>query len=217
MSAKQQFRYPGNKVDVEWDDRLCIHIGECGRAKGDLFISGRKPWCVPNLVSQEEVVNVVERCPTGALTYHFQDASVTEQPNEQNTVTVTYNGPYFFRGNLHIEGASEHNPGLAFRAALCRCGRSKNKPFCDNSHEEVEFKDYGAVGESGEPLAQQGGPLNINPSKNGPLMVIGNTTIKSSSGRNAWTGTKVALCRCGASNNKPFCDGSHSKIGFEDE
>lgn len=216
MSMAKQFRYAGNEVDVEWDGRLCIHIGECGRAKGDLFISGRKPWCIPDVVSPKEVADVVERCPTGALSYHFKDAGVTEQPEKINTVTVTYNGPYFFRGDLHIEETSEHSPGLAFRAALCRCGQSKTKPFCDNSHEHVEFKDYGAVGEAGEPLARQGGVLKIKPSKNGPLIVTGNVTIKSSSGRKAWVGTKVVLCRCGASDNKPFCDGSHSKVGFED-
>lgn len=217
MIEKHQYRYPGDKVDVEWDDRLCIHIGECGRAKGDLFVGGRKPWCIPDFVSQEEVVDVIERCPTGALTYHFKDASVTEQADKENTVTVTYNGPYFLRGDLKIEGAFEQNAGLAHRAALCRCGRSKNKPFCDNSHEEVDFKDYGAVGEVGKPLVKRNGPLNIKPLKNGPLMLNGNVTIKASSGRNAWTGNKVVLCRCGASKNKPFCDGSHAKIGFEDE
>ncbi len=216
MNKKQQYRYPGNTVDVEWDSRLCIHIGECGRAKGDLFVGGRKPWCVPDLVSQEEVIDVIKRCPTGALTYHCKDSNVTELPDGQNTITLTYNGPYFVRGHLHIEGAAKNQPGLAFRAALCRCGQSKNKPFCDNSHEDVDFKDYGAVGEAGEPLAVHGGPVHINPAKNGPLVVTGNFTIKSSSGRNAWTGTKTVLCRCGASKNKPFCDGSHAKIGFQD-
>ncbi len=217
MSENQKSRYPGNKVDVVWERRLCIHIGECGRAKGELFVGGRKPWCVPDLVSQEEVLDVVERCPTGALTYHFKDSSVSEQPDEENTVTVTYNGPYFMRGELVIEGAAETNTQPAFRAALCRCGRSSYKPYCDNSHEEIGFKDYGAVGEAGEPLVKGGGPLTVKPLKNGPLMLAGNVTIKASSGRSAWTGTKVALCRCGASDNKPFCDGSHSRIGFKDE
>ncbi len=215
MSEKERFRYGGNRVDVEWDGRLCIHVGECGRAKGELFVGGRKPWCAPDLVSPAEVVDVVQRCPTGALTYHFKDAESAEKPDEENSLTVSSNGPYFVRGDLKLEGANA--PGLAFRAALCRCGRSKNKPFCDNSHEEAGFKDSGAVGETGEPLAGTGGPLRIVPLKNGPLALTGNLTIRASSGRVAWTGTRVALCRCGASNNKPFCDGSHAKIGFSDQ
>ncbi len=216
MGEKTRSRYTGDKVNVEWDSRVCIHIGECGRAKGDLFVAGRKPWCVPDLVSPDEVIHVVERCPTGALTYHFNDSSAAEQPAEKNTVTVAYNGPYFIRGDLRFELAPEHQPRRVFRAALCRCGRSKNKPFCDNSHEEAGFRDFGAVGETGELLGELGGPLRINPLKNGPLMLTGNATIHASSGRAAWTGTQVALCRCGGSNNKPFCDGSHARAGFKE-
>ncbi|NJK31333.1 MAG: hypothetical protein HC927_02350, partial [Deltaproteobacteria bacterium] len=62
-------RYPGEKADVCWDSRLCIHVGECGRAANELFEGGRDPWCRPDLVAIEEVVDVVRRCPTGALTY----------------------------------------------------------------------------------------------------------------------------------------------------
>ena len=47
MSSAPIFRYPGKDADVTWDQRLCIHIGECGRAQGDLFVTGRKPWCRP--------------------------------------------------------------------------------------------------------------------------------------------------------------------------
>ncbi len=216
MSAKKPFEYPGNEVNVQWDGRLCIHIGECGRAEGELFVGGRKPWCNPDLASQDEVVDVVQRCPTGALTYQFKDAQLNEQAAEQNTITVTYNGPFFFHGDLQITGAPETSRGLAFRAALCRCGHSKHKPFCDNSHEAAGFKDSGAVGEAGQALTDQGGPLQVKPTNNGPLVVTGNVTIRSGSGREAWTGTRAVLCRCGASGNKPFCDGSHARIGFND-
>ena len=105
-------------------------------------------------------------------------------------------------------------PGLKYRAALCRCGKSKNKPFCDNSHEEDGFKDYGAVGEMGSDDAGTGGTLKISFAENGPILASGNFCITASSGRRAWLGERAALCRCGASKNKPFCDGEHKKIGF---
>ena len=105
-------------------------------------------------------------------------------------------------------------PGLKYRAALCRCGKSKNKPFCDNSHEEDGFKDYGAVGEMGSDDAGTGGTLKISFAENGPILASGNFCITASSGRRAWHGERAALCRCGASKNKPFCDGEHKKIGF---
>ncbi|MET0069477.1 MAG: CDGSH iron-sulfur domain-containing protein [Candidatus Thiodiazotropha sp.] len=216
MGKKQVFLYKGSEIDVEWDERLCIHIGECGYSKGELFVAGRDPWCQPDLSSPGEVKEIVERCPSGALVYRTKDGQITEPASLENSVTVCYQGPYFLQGNLAIEGSPDDMPGVRFRAALCRCGLSKNKPFCDNSH-EGEFKDYGAVGETGEPSEESGGRLNIAPLPDGPLLLAGNVTIKASSGRTAWHGSKVALCRCGASKNKPFCDGTHNSVGFKSE
>jgi len=217
MAKKTVFQYPGTKATVSWNGPLCIHVAECGRAKGDLFIGGRDPWCQPDQATEEEVADVVHRCPTGALTVDFEDGSGTEKPESVNTVNVAYNGPLFIRGRLAIEDAPADAPGLAFRAALCRCGKSRNKPFCDNSHEKVGFSDYGAVGEIGTRDHEDGGELTIKPVKDGPLMINGNLTIRNSSGREAWHGNRVALCRCGESANKPFCDGAHKKAGFKSD
>ena len=119
--------------------------------------------------------------------------------------------------DLDIDGAAANAAGLNFRAALCRCGKSKNKPYCDNSHESDGFQDYGAVGDAGNANADQGGSLSIQPIEDGPLMCKGNVTIFNSSGRAAFNGSQVFLCRCGASNNKPFCDGEHKKVGFKSD
>jgi CDGSH-type Zn-finger protein len=59
-----------------------------------------------------------------------------------------------------------------------------------------------------------GGPLTIKHAKNGPLLLIGQFEIVASSGRGAWRGARAALCRCGRSQNKPFCDGGHAKADF---
>lgn len=217
MAKQKVFKYPGERATVAWHSRLCIHIGECGRAKGDLFVGGRQPWCQPDMASDEEVHDVVLRCPTGALTVRYEDGSHIEVADAENTVHVAYNGPLFVRGDLKIDGAPENAPGLSYRAALCRCGKSDNKPFCDNSHEKDGFQDYGAIGEEGNADTAKGGSLAVQPVKNGPLMLNGNITIVSSSGRESWHGDRVALCRCGASNNKPFCDGQHKQIGFESD
>ena len=214
MNEKRVYLYTGADIDVEWDEKLCIHIGECGYSKGDLFVAGRDPWCQPDLSPVGEVKEIVERCPSGALVYRTGDGQITETATSENAVTVSYQGPYFMKGDLAIEQSPDGAPGIQFRAALCRCGLSRNKPFCDNSH-EGQFKDYGAVGETGEPLKEIGGKLNIAPLKDGPLLLSGNVSIKASSGRAAWQGNNVALCRCGASKNKPFCDGAHKTIEFK--
>ncbi len=215
MAKDPVFRYSGKDVDVCWDERLCIHIGECGRAAGDLFVGGRQPWCQPDLVATGDVVDVVQRCPTGALTFETKDGRVTEVPAPYNQVVVTYNGPLLIQGDLDIEGVPDDMPGVRYRAALCRCGHSGNKPFCDNSHEQANFRDYGAVGETGDGNTEEGGALAIKALPDGPLLLAGNLAITASSGRDAWRGKNAALCRCGASNNKPFCDGSHKRAGFK--
>jgi len=217
MPKERAIKYPGKSAEVSWHGRLCIHIGECGRAQGDLFVGGRKPWCQPDVASDDEIKEVVLRCPTGALTYDIADGSRVESADTVNTIQVAYNGPLFVRGNLEIEGAPENAPGLKFRAALCRCGQSKNKPFCDNSHEEADFKDYGAVGKTGDADAVSGGPLQVKLAQDGPLLLKGNVTIAGGSGRESWKGGQVALCRCGSSKDKPFCDGQHKVVGFKSD
>lgn len=217
MAKKKAFDYPGERATVSWDGQLCIHIGECGRAKGELFVGGRKPWCQPDLAKDEEVLDVVMRCPTGSLSMHTSSGTNPESAADENTLNVAYNGPLFIRGDLEIEGAPDDAPGLKYRAALCRCGQSKNKPFCDNSHDKAGFRDYGAVGEAGPGLEDRGGPLKITPLKDGPVLVKGNLTIVASGGRVAWLGKQAALCRCGESANKPFCDGAHKQAGFSSE
>jgi CDGSH-type Zn-finger protein/uncharacterized Fe-S cluster protein YjdI len=208
--------YPGQAIDVHWDERLCIHIGECGNAKGDLFVGSREPWCLPDLTAKAEVREICERCPSGALTYADKEGN-TELPAAENTIQVTYRGPLYATGDLAIEGVAGDMPGVRFRAALCRCGASKNKPFCDNSHLKSGFDDTGSVGETGLGSDSTGGTLSIKPLPDGPLLLNGNLTIRAGSGRLAWQGAQTALCRCGASRNKPFCDGSHKKVGFKSE
>ena len=215
--SKPLKQYPGAQGAVSWDARLCLHIGECGRADNAMFEAGRDPWCQPDLVGAPAAAEIVRRCPTGSLAFHPQDPALAEVAQANNTVVVSNNGPLYLRGALRIDGASEDMPGVKFRAALCRCGHSKNKPYCDNSHEAAAFIDRGAVGASGDATTSLGGPLAVKPALNGPLLLTGSFSIVSSSGRSAWRGTKAALCRCGASKNKPFCDGAHKASGFSSE
>ncbi len=214
---KDKIIYPGKELDITWDRRLCIHIGECGRARNKLFVARREPWCAPDEVSAKDAAEVVCRCPAGALSYvSHTDAVPDEQPPAENIVHVSNNGPFYVTGTLTITGVDPDDmPGTRFRAALCRCGLSKNKPFCDGAHEAGNFRDGGAVGDKGRGFENPGGPLKITPVKDGPLMLQGNFVIVAGSGRRAWQGKKAALCRCGHSNNKPFCDGAHMKHGFK--
>lgn len=212
----QAINYPGDEIDVRWDQQLCLHIGECVQAKGNLFVGERQPWCIPNESSAAEVREVVERCPSGALSY-TDHSGIPESTPAENAVMVVYHGPLYLTGDLRIEGAGADMPGVRTRAALCRCGASRNKPFCDNSHLDANFNDVGAVGEKGPGLTGTGGPLTVKPLSDGPLQLAGNLTIRAATGRVAWQGANAFLCRCGASGNKPFCDGGHRAAGFKSE
>lgn len=215
MSDSKIFKYDGKDGNVAWNGNLCIHVGECGRAEGDLFVGGRKPWCQPDTTSDEgELVQILARCPTGALSYEKDGSTLDETPDSENRIAVANNGPLYLSGDLEIDAATDDMPGVRYRAALCRCGLSKNKPFCDNSHEEANFVDRGAIGSTGTTLESTGGPLKVKEAPNGPLLISGNFRLVAASGRVAWEGTKAALCRCGQSKNKPFCDGAHKAAGF---
>ena len=210
-------QYTGESVEVAWDKALCIHVAECGRAAGDLFEMGRKPWCSPDVTHVDDVAEVVERCPTGALSYRRLDDGAEESASEVNRVFVSNHGPLYVRGDLEIAATPENSPGLRYRAALCRCGQSKNKPYCDNAHEGAGFRDRGAVGERGDGDAGEPGALTIRRAANGPLLLRGPVEIWSAGGCRTFVGSKAALCRCGQSKNKPFCDGAHRDAGFEAE
>jgi CDGSH-type Zn-finger protein len=127
-----------------------------------------------------------------------------------NTARIRENGPLALHADLKLPGSS------AFRATLCRCGDSKNKPYCDGSHTAAAFTATGEPATQESPaLATRGGPLTVAPATNGPLLISGPLEIVSGTGRTILKTEKSALCRCGHSSNKPFCDGTHRKIGFQ--
>ena len=108
---------------------------------------------------------------------------------------------------------------LGTRATLCRCGASRNKPFCDGSHAAAGFTASGepVTGVAGKPtdmLAVRDGPLQVEPEPNVPLAVRGPVEVLSGTGRMVCRVTQARLCRCGGSASKPFCDGTHAAIGF---
>jgi CDGSH-type Zn-finger protein len=137
----------------------------------------------------------------------------TLRPSTTNTATIADRGPIDLRGDLALlegDGAAL----LGTRMALCRCGGSANKPFCDRTHERIGFADDGSLrAPETPPQAMPPGRVDIRPGRNGPLMLTGPLVVVGTNGRTAFSATTF-LCRCGASRNKPYCDGTHAKIGF---
>src|SRR5581483_11366002 len=108
--------------------------------------------------------------------------------------------------------------GTMVRATLCRCGKSQNKPFCDNTHKTCGFAATGEPATvDSDPLEERGGTLAVTPLPDGPLQVVGSLEICSGTGRTVNRVQNARLCRCGGSASKPFCDGTHARIGFKSE
>jgi CDGSH-type Zn-finger protein/uncharacterized Fe-S cluster protein YjdI len=209
MSKKKVLTFEGQDVTVVWDGNLCVHAEECWRADSELFELKRDPFGDPDKVSTEEVDRISRRCPSGAIAWTDNQGQTEEAPEAENTVTVVPGGPLYVRGNLNLVGVPEQAGNTQRRVALCRCGHSKNKPFCDKSHVAAGFDDTGAVGREGPGHADPGGELTITPRKDGSLFLQGNVAIRAASGAIRWRGSKVSLCRCGLSKRMPFCDSSH--------
>ncbi|HTF57059.1 MAG TPA: CDGSH iron-sulfur domain-containing protein [Planctomycetota bacterium] len=220
-------------------------------------------------------------------------------------VVVSKNGPYVVTGNIPIQIQSitpnkdgfswDWTPGKSFETKaevlLCRCGNSRNKPYCDGSHEKARWdgkeaasrepydaqaeriegpgldlqdaevlcafarfcdpagKIWGLIEQTDDPKARAltireashcpGGRLVVSDKASGkkiepdlppsigivedpalgcsgPLWVRGGIPIESAAGKAYEVRNRVTLCRCGASENKPFCNGAHASIKFKD-
>jgi len=167
-------------ITLRFDGRRCIHSRHCVLGAPNVFLANvAGPWLHPEQVTVEKCVAIAHACPSGAITYERHDGSAQEAPPPVNVVRIRENGPYAINAAIDLAG---HGPVL--RATLCRCGKSRNKPFCDNSHREAGFIASGepATIES-EPLEARDGTLHITPLADGPLQVAGNLEICSGTGR----------------------------------
>ncbi|MBV7329608.1 CDGSH iron-sulfur domain-containing protein [Chloroflexi bacterium TSY] len=204
--------YHGKEISITFDGSRCIHARNCVLGQPHVFQANVEgPWIKPDNAPAEALVALAHTCPSGAITYERHDGAGEETAPDVNTIRVSENGPLHLRTKIVLDETAD-----GYRATLCRCGASENKPYCDGSHHEIDFHATGepATQES-EPLMERSGELSITPRPNGPLLIRGNLEIISGTGRTMNRTQNTALCRCGASENKPYCDGTHREIGFK--
>ncbi|HMD72323.1 MAG TPA: ferritin-like domain-containing protein [Steroidobacteraceae bacterium] len=201
----------GGKATLQFETKRCIHARFCVTGAPSVFLANvQGPWIHPDTIDVERLAAVAEECPSGAIRLRRKDGRPDEAAPPVNLASIRESGPYSLRGQLRLDGVD-----IGYRATLCRCGASKNKPFCDSSHHEVNFSASGEPASTRtEMLPVRNGLLAIDPQSNGPLQVRGNLEIISGTGRVVARVTNARLCRCGASAAKPFCDGTHARIGF---
>lgn len=208
--------YEGKNIDVKYDVKRCIHAEECVKGLPAVFNLQERRWIQPDKGDVDLLSEVVTRCPTGALHYERKDGGAAETTPTTNTIILDENGPLYIRGQIVLKNSDGDVVLQDTRMAMCRCGASKNKPLCDDEHVKIGFKASStlAAKESAD-ISDTSGILTLEPSQNGPMHVTGNFEILGPDGATLYRGNDAWLCRCGGSSNKPFCDSTHRKNGFE--
>jgi len=126
-------------IRVQWFASRCIHSGACIRALPHVFDPRRRPWIDLAGADADAIANAVLKCPTGALHYQRPDGTPEPAP-EQVTVVAVRNGPYLVTGPVEVTEPGGRVLRKDSRMALCRCGKSRHMPFCDNTHRATGFR-----------------------------------------------------------------------------
>ncbi len=159
-------RYRNNEITVYWKPDACVHASYCYRELIEVFDPGRRPWVDMNGATTERIIEVVNMCPTEALTWKWNDESKNREISADQTNHVIFRRPELL--------------------------------------------------EETEPIGQVN-PVSVKIMTDGPIIIKGDFTFNYSGNKKEMKHGIISLCRCGASNQMPFCDGTHRKIGFEDK
>ncbi|MDZ4806959.1 MAG: (4Fe-4S)-binding protein [Bacteroidota bacterium] len=150
---KETLKYTNDEVTVVWKPKVCIHSTICWKGLIEVFNPKERPWVKIDGATTEKIIEQVRQCPSGALSYYLNAEAITDEPSDKVVaestqmmkadsyrVEVTPNGPYLIKTQcliVHSDGREETKTGTV---ALCRCGASGNKPYCDGSHGNVGFE-----------------------------------------------------------------------------
>lgn len=135
-------KYTNGEITIVWKPGVCIHSTLCWKGLGEVFNPTQRPWVNMDAATTTAIIEQVNKCPSGALSYVMNNELKKETTyNEETTIEVSKNGPYIVKGKLKLNTPNGETHELNNTIALCRCGASANKPFCDGSHRKVDFKD----------------------------------------------------------------------------
>jgi uncharacterized Fe-S cluster protein YjdI len=134
-------KYSNGDITVVWQPHICVHSTICFRGLPNVFDPRKRPWITPENTDNESLMKQIDACPSGALSYlRNHEAHQTEEISTETIVETTKNGPLLVFGNISIKDADGNLTKQHKVTALCRCGASENKPFCDGSHVKVGFE-----------------------------------------------------------------------------
>jgi uncharacterized Fe-S cluster protein YjdI/CDGSH-type Zn-finger protein len=139
MHVRKEYRT--DQIAVIWEPEYCIHTANCIRHLPQVFDPRDRPWIHVDQATADQIAEAVTSCPTGALHFQRLDGGPQEPVPAQTQIRASLNGPLFIRGDVEIVDEQGNVFRKDTRVALCRCGQSANKPFCDNTHRLIGFRD----------------------------------------------------------------------------
>ncbi len=132
--------YVGKKITIHDNRGICAHSGFCTDGLSSVFKLGAEPWVDPDAAQVEAIIETIKKCPSGALSYSIDGVEYRDQDREP-MITVTKDGPHAITGGIELVGQTWGEEASTEHYSLCRCGGSKNKPFCSGRHWDIGFKD----------------------------------------------------------------------------
>lgn len=142
---KTSHKYSNGEVTIVWKPDACIHSTLCWKGLKEVFNPAKRPWIEPTAATTDRIIEQVRKCPSGALSFFMNNATEADKEiiAEEESITqieVTPNGPYMIKTNCNIQHSDGRVEVKTGTTALCRCGASQNKPFCDGQHRKNGFE-----------------------------------------------------------------------------
>lgn len=139
--ASLKKKYTKDNLTVVWQPDLCIHSKQCFKGLPHVFNPANKPWINMDAESVERIKTQVDKCPSGALSYVVDggDEIPDNSTLESLVIDISENGPILIKGPVNIKYKGKEEIKESKTIALCRCGESAKKPFCDGTHRRKGF------------------------------------------------------------------------------
>ena len=143
--------YKNKEITVSWKPKLCIHATTCYKELIEVFNPGRRPWVNMEGAPTEKIIEVVNRCPTKALAWKWNNPEKEDMDTDRNkkednktvetTIQIMKDGPIVIQGDFKIVKQDGTKLKKMSMTSFCRCGHSNNMPFCDGTHRKKGFYD----------------------------------------------------------------------------
>lgn len=133
--------YTNGELTVVWKPKKCIHAAICVKTLPEVYRPEEKPWIQAENASTQALIDQINQCPSGALSYYLNNKSekTDKAMSEGTKVEVLSNGPLLVHGALEVKGTDGQIETKTRTTAFCRCGASAKKPYCDGEHNKINF------------------------------------------------------------------------------